>query len=269
MLTAIILALLTALQAPPTGRASFEPGNGPLPYVIEPPDVLVLEPQCPEVGLLALVRGEHAVRPDGTIDLGPFGSVYVAGLTVAQAKLAIERHLGPHAVAPAVTVEVWTEGRQAYHVIWKGRDNRQRAYCLTLTGKETVLDAVAGTGEVCSGSLTVYVARPIPRRPGCLQVLWVDWGCMVWYGEARTNYPIEPGDCVYVIHDPTARQALPYPVQEGPMATLLLFQAPPRPIEQAWAEAQALVERVCPALHWALQLQGLLDPGPGRPPTEL
>jgi hypothetical protein len=295
--------------------------------VIEPPDVLVLEPQCPEVGPFTLVgaldewlgrlacpppqppgregltleearsalrcfgarlsdgllaasglspfrrvqrvRGEHAVRPDGTIELEPFGSVWVTGLTVAQAKLAIERHLEPYVFAPEISVEVWTKGRQAYHVIWKGRDNRQWAYCFTLASKETVLDAVARAVQMPSGSLTVYVARPIPRRPVCLQVLWVDWEGMVERGEAATNYPIEPGDCVYALHEPTARKKRAYLEPRGPVGTILLYQIPPSPLEQAWADAQALLEHVCPALRWALQLPGLGDPGSERPPTEL
>src|SRR5206468_1024284 len=48
-------------------------------YIIEPPDVLQIDisdkvgdPNFP-------VRGTHLVRPDGTIGLGPFGSVFVAG----------------------------------------------------------------------------------------------------------------------------------------------------------------------------------------------
>ena len=40
------------------------------------------------------ITGQHIVRPDGTVNLGTYGSVYVAGLSLAQTKQAIEAHLG-------------------------------------------------------------------------------------------------------------------------------------------------------------------------------
>ena len=39
------------------------------------------------------IRGEHLVRPDGTISLGTYGCVYVAGMTLAQVKMPVEQHL--------------------------------------------------------------------------------------------------------------------------------------------------------------------------------
>src|SRR5262249_48673366 len=40
------------------------------------------------------VRGEHPVRMDGTVSLGGYGDVFVAGLTLAEVKLAVEAQLG-------------------------------------------------------------------------------------------------------------------------------------------------------------------------------
>src|SRR5260370_15897961 len=61
------------------------------PYVIEPPDILLIEstqkiPDQP-------VRGQHLVRPDGTVSLGIYGAAYVAGMTIDQAKESIGRTL--------------------------------------------------------------------------------------------------------------------------------------------------------------------------------
>src|SRR3954447_14056521 len=55
-----------------------------LPYVIEPPDLLLVEvlealPGRP-------ISGERLVRPDGSISLGFYGDVHVQGLTIRQAK---------------------------------------------------------------------------------------------------------------------------------------------------------------------------------------
>ena len=51
-----------------------------IPYVIEPPDIIVVEvlealPGRP-------ITGERLVRPDGTISLGFYGDVHVRGLTI-------------------------------------------------------------------------------------------------------------------------------------------------------------------------------------------
>src|SRR4051794_3792677 len=55
-----------------------------LPYVIEAPDLLLVEvlealPGRP-------ITGERLVRPDGSISLGFYGDVHVQGLTIRQAK---------------------------------------------------------------------------------------------------------------------------------------------------------------------------------------
>src|SRR5271165_4304047 len=61
------------------------------PVVIEPPDLLLVEvletlPGRP-------ISGERLVRQDGTINLGFYGDVHVAGLTPQQAKVKIIQHL--------------------------------------------------------------------------------------------------------------------------------------------------------------------------------
>ncbi len=62
-----------------------------LAHVVEPPDLVLVEvlealPGRP-------ISGERLVRPDGTISLGFYGDVEVVGLTVAQVKVAIIKHL--------------------------------------------------------------------------------------------------------------------------------------------------------------------------------
>ncbi len=62
-----------------------------LPYILEPPDIIVVEvlealPGRP-------ITGERMVRPDGKISLGFYGDVDVTGLTVEQAKVKVAWHL--------------------------------------------------------------------------------------------------------------------------------------------------------------------------------
>ena len=65
-------------------------------------------------------RGEHLVRPDGTISLGSYGCVYVAGMTLGQIKCVIEKHLANYVVNPLVSVDVFAYNSQWYYVIFDG-----------------------------------------------------------------------------------------------------------------------------------------------------
>ena len=61
------------------------------PYIIEPPDLIIVE--VLEVLPGRPISGERLVRPDGKIDLGFYGQVHVRGLTLPQAKEKIILHL--------------------------------------------------------------------------------------------------------------------------------------------------------------------------------
>ena len=74
----------------PEGRSS-PPSTSLENYVIEPPDMILVEvlealPGRP-------ISGERLVRPDGKISLGFYGEIYVAGLTIPEAKEKIVLHL--------------------------------------------------------------------------------------------------------------------------------------------------------------------------------
>lgn len=168
------------------------------------------EPQV-AVGLaqfrgLQQVRGEHLVRPDGTISLGSYGSVFVTGLTIAQAKLAIERHLSQYVLDPEVSLDVFAFNSKVYYIIADGGGYGQLVYRFPATGNETVLDAIShiqGLPAVASPHCShIWVARPAPADNCCTQVLPVDWNAITQGGATATNYQIFPGDRIYVKADP-------------------------------------------------------------------
>lgn len=85
------------------------------PHRVAAPDILVLDVQKltfkqgnSSSDPAQQIRGEHLVRPDGTVSLGMFGSVKVDGMTTAQVKNVIEHHLATYFVEPRVSVEVTT-----------------------------------------------------------------------------------------------------------------------------------------------------------------
>src|SRR5262249_34397766 len=81
---------------------------------------ILLEPQVSvsleETRGVQLIRGEHLVRPDGTVNLGIYGRVYVAGLVQEAAKDAIEKHLSKYFQKPSISLDVAGFNSQVYYV---------------------------------------------------------------------------------------------------------------------------------------------------------
>ncbi len=151
---------------------------------------------------LQQIRGEHLVRPDGTISLGTYGSVYVTGMTLPQAKAAIEEHLTQFLQKPEVTVDILAYNSKVYYIISDGGGNGQQVTRLPATGNETVLDALSQAGglSAVSSKHHIWIARPAPS--GCSeQILPVDWLAIVKGAQTTTNYQVLPGDRIYVQAD--------------------------------------------------------------------
>lgn len=148
------------------------------------------------------ITGLHTVGPDGYINLGTYGTVYVTGLTVPEATAAIEQHLTEYLEDPKVAVDVFTYGSKVYYVITEGAglgDNIQR---IPITGNETVLDALAQiNGRSPRSSTNIWIARPAPGAAGCYQVLPVKWDDITKGAGTATNYQIMPGDRVFIEED--------------------------------------------------------------------
>jgi polysaccharide export outer membrane protein len=170
------------------------------PYVIEPPDILLIEstqkiPDQP-------IRGQHLVRPDGTVSLGIYGSAYVAGMTLEQARESIGRTLATRIKdfdLRNLNVDILAYNSKFYYVITDGAGYGEQVIRMPITGSETVLDGISqiyGLPAVASKK-RIWVAR----RSGdgtTDQVLPVDWCGISQRGSEATNYQIMPGDRIYV-----------------------------------------------------------------------
>ena len=150
------------------------------PYIIEPPDILLVRFVRP--GIPQPIDGQHLVRPDGTIYLGTYGSVSVAGLTLDQAhdaiaavlalklkplpdlltyedgiteykipllhpdvKVQLADETGKPQFRPLrdeLVVDVLAYNSKFYYVITDGGGYGEQVYRLPITGNETVLDAL-------------------------------------------------------------------------------------------------------------------------------
>ncbi len=147
------------------------------------------------------IAGEHLVKPDGKVTLGNYGSVSVVGLTIAEAKTAIEEHLSQFLEAPEVSVDVFGLNSKVYYIVTQGAGLGDAVYRIPSTGNETVLDAIShinGLSQV--SSKRIWIARPTPGADED-QVLPVNWEAITARGSTCTNYQVFPGDRVFIAED--------------------------------------------------------------------
>ena len=193
-------------------------------YVIEPPDLVLVEvlealPGRP-------ISGERLVRPDGKISLGFYGEVYIAGLTISEAKEKVIYHLrkylsdeglgllqmeeaGPEGISQP---KVDKDGKPLLIENFKDCDrvfldvtayNSKNYYVLgdvaapgrlPVTGNETVLDALQFAGGLLptAASQNIRLVRPAPPGACCEQVLPVNLAAIMSGGDSTTNYQLMP-----------------------------------------------------------------------------
>ena len=148
------------------------------------------------------IAGEHLVSPDGTVNLGAYGRVRVVGMTLEQAKAAIEKHLAARFDRPEVAIDVYGYNSKVYYVVIQGAGLGDQIFQLPIKGNETVLDALSQVqGLSGSQSTRMWVARPGSNECGGDQILPVDWLGVTQRGDIATNYQILPGDRMYISED--------------------------------------------------------------------
>jgi protein involved in polysaccharide export with SLBB domain len=147
------------------------------------------------------ISGQHLVGPDGAVNLGSYGSVKVVGMTLPEARQAIEDHLSGYVDNPEVAVDVYFYNSKVYYVITQGAGLGDGVFRFAITGNDTVLDAISqinGLQQVSSKK--IWVARPTDD-PRVMRVLPVNWEEITAQGLAGTNYQLFPGDRIFIAED--------------------------------------------------------------------
>lgn len=145
------------------------------------------------------VTGQHLVGPDGRVNLGTYGAVYVAGMTIEEARTAIEKQLEVKLESPEVFVDVLAYNSKVYYIVTQGGGFGDNVVRAPITGNETVLDAVAAIGGISQvSSSNLWIARPAPNGVGCEQILPVEWEEITKGAATATNYQLMPGDRLFI-----------------------------------------------------------------------
>ncbi|HBE69873.1 MAG TPA: hypothetical protein DDW52_17135 [Planctomycetaceae bacterium] len=185
------------------------------PHEVEAGDVLVIEPN--DFNSPVQIPSDHTVQQDGTIDLGSYGTMQVAGLSVAeirdrvqqvvfhkettkhQSRVGLASHSGPLAApdpdSMSVAVRLISKERGLVYVM--GEVNAPGSY--PLTGSETALDAIIAAGGLSAKANEHKIILTRPQTAGKPRiVLPVGYQRIVQVGDVSTNYQLQPGDRIYV-----------------------------------------------------------------------
>lgn len=164
------------------------------PYVVEPGDVLLVQPASLDSPLR--LPGDQIVLPDGTIQLGRFGRLLVAGKTLEQLDAEVNAVIKARdADAGPVTVRLAARDSKVFYVL--GEVNAPGAF--PFRGRETVLDAILAAGGLNSHASRREILLSRPTGPcSCRVVLPVDYSAIAQLGDTTTNYQIKAGDRVFV-----------------------------------------------------------------------
>jgi polysaccharide export outer membrane protein len=211
----------------------IEPSKVSMPdYVVEPPDLILVEVLEALPG--RQIQGERLVRPDGTISLTWYGDLYVAGLTIDQIKEKVVIHLRKHLTDEALGLIAWdlnADGGKGAYVNREPKDSdrvfvdvsayNSKVYYvqgdvgspgrLTITGNETVLDAINYAGGLLptAANQNIRLVRP------------VNLAAIVNAGDTTTNYQILPGDRLVVYRDPIVRATVFLDRLSAPFSTVV------------------------------------------------
>lgn len=147
------------------------------------------------------IAGEHLVGPDGNVNLGTYGSVYVAGMTLPEVRVAVEKQLSATLDNPQVSVDVRAYNSLVYYVISEDHETGDVVHRVPWTGSETLLDAMSNH-NVSNQTQTLsncylWISRPATASAEA-QILPVDWRAIVENADTKTNWQILPGDHVFI-----------------------------------------------------------------------
>lgn len=190
------------------------------PHTLEPGDALLIEPVNFERDLR--LPADQQVLADGSVDLGPYGRLIVAGRSLEEAESLIEQQIifhlrqqqaacetpvpdggpRPAALPPlpddcngiAINVRLLEPVHRFYVV---GEVNSPGAY--PLEGYETVLDAIINAGGLTDSANSCQILLSRPTDPcECRVTLPVCYREIVQLGATTTNYQLQPGDRIFV-----------------------------------------------------------------------
>lgn len=163
-------------------------------YELGPGDVINLA----LFGRPELARPAFRVAPDGTISYLQAQNINVSGLTLDEARLAVEQGLSAHFRSPRVIITPQEVGSKRFTILGKVAHKG----VVTLERPITLVEAIANAGGLEIGMFEYKLIeladldRSFISRAG--QHLPVDFKRLLHEGEMKYNIELEPNDFIYI-----------------------------------------------------------------------
>lgn len=164
-------------------------------YRVEPGDGLLVVPH--DLDSKVRIPADQTILTDGTIDLGKYGRLYVAGKSVPEIEAIVQTTVKAKEKDEDVgfiDVRLVNRVSKVYYVLGEVTTPGK----FPLIGNETVLDGILTAGGLTDRSNWRDVILVRPTCDGQGLVLKVDIGAIGRVGATATNYQLAPGDRIYV-----------------------------------------------------------------------
>ena len=176
-------------------------------HYLQPGEVLLIEPV--ELDSEVRIAADQKILTDGSVDLGEFGRVIVAGLTPEAAESLIEQTINIAILnRPIDKDDASKEPAEPVRINVRILDQVHRYYVLgevnspgsyPLEGNESVLDGILAAGGLTDEASPCKIMLARPTQPNsCRLTLPVCYREITQLGDASTNYQLKPGDRIFV-----------------------------------------------------------------------
>ncbi|MEI6656211.1 MAG: polysaccharide biosynthesis/export family protein [Verrucomicrobiota bacterium] len=178
----------------PGNRAASAPASWRKRYELGPGDVV----NFALFGRPDLNRQAFRIAPDGTVSYLQAQNIQIAGLTLDEARQAIEKALAAHFRAPRVIITPQEIGSKRFTILGKVAHKG----VVTLERPITLVEAIANAGGLETGLFDYKIIEladldhSFISRGG--QRLPVDFRRLLHEGEMKFNLEIEPNDFIYI-----------------------------------------------------------------------
>jgi polysaccharide export outer membrane protein len=200
LLHVCLMATLHGQDAPPPAtsvpgnKAASSPTSWRNRYELGPGDVINFS----LFGRPELDRPGFRIAPDGTVSYLQAQNINVAGLTIDEARLAMEKGLVAHFRSPRVIITPQEVGSKRFTILGKVINRG----VVTLERPITLVEAIANAGGIETGLFernTIELAdldRSFISRKG--QQLPIDFRKLLNEGDMKLNIEIEPNDFIFI-----------------------------------------------------------------------
>ena len=163
-------------------------------YFLRPGDMLLVEPISYDSPIR--LPADQPILVDGTVDLGRYGRVVVAGGTVEEAEQIVQDRIEQvEGEVEPINVRMIDPQGAVFYVL--GEVNAPGSY--PLVGRETVLDAIVAAGGLTGRGSPCEIVLTRPTSPqSCRIVLPICYRQITQIGDTTTNYQLLPGDRITV-----------------------------------------------------------------------